>query len=527
MEISNGINKKYIQYFTILFLILWACFFLFQQLDFVTADLGRFVQNGEQFFAGNWQGVLNTNLYSLNYSQYPFLNHHWGTGIIFFLLQALGGFILLHFFVIFLILATFLLLFKMAKQEAGLTVATLLSLILIPLITYRKEIRPEIFSCFFSGIFFYILWAWKNKKISSQWLWLLPLVEVIWVNLHIYFFLGIAITGAFFLEKGVFYWGKRKESLTLIGTLLGTVFLATFVNPFGWKGTFHPLFVYSNYGYQVLEEQSIWFLENLGIHNSAFLLFRVVLLLVGVSFVWVLIKKRKEFPLVNFFLISGFAFMACWSIRNISLFAFISLPILAKNIKIIWPNLNFKDLKSIICSGGVSLIIIFGGLVISGKSLPINSGLFGLGLIKGQNKAMNFFEENNLSGPIFNNYDIGGYLIYYLFPQEKVFVDNRPEVYPAEFFQDIYLPMQEDEVVWLQKSEEYDFNSIIFSWHDVTPWGQQFLINRVQDDFWVPVFVDEQIIIFLKKNQLNEEIIKKFEIPKKVFQTKQNKNYSI
>jgi len=55
-----------------------------------------------------------------------------------------------------------------------------------------------------------------------------------------------------------------------------------------------------------------------------------------------------------------------------------------------------------------------------------------------------FFKENNLQGPIFNNYDIGGYLIFNLFPQEKVFVDNRPETYSSEFFQEDYIPMQED-----------------------------------------------------------------------------------
>ncbi len=516
-------NKKYISVGVIACLLLWLLFFLFQQINLVTADLGRFIKNGEQIFNGNLQNVLQTNFYSFTHFQYPFLNHHWGTGVIFYLVQKVGGFITLHLFSLSLILATFLLLFKMAKKEAGLVVATILSLMLVPLIAYRKEIRPEIFSCLFSASFFYILWAYRNKEISAKWLWALPFIEIIWVNLHLYFFLGPAIVGAFLLEKVIIHIKNRKESLASLLSVFGGVLLATFINPFGWRGAFYPFQIYESRGYRVLEEQSVWFLENLNIYNPSFLFFKIILVMVGLSFVWIVIRKRKEFPLVNFFLISGFAFMACWSIRNITIFAFMSLPILAKNVKIIWPQLNFNNLNKKICLFGISSVVIFIVCVSYGKYLPANSGIFGLGLVNGQNRAVDFFKENNLQGPIFNNYDIGGYLIYYLFPQEKVFVDNRPETYPAEFFQDIYISMQENESVWQEKSSEYGLNVIIFYWHDSTPWGQQFLITRVQDDEWLPVFVDEQIIIFLKQNKLNEKIIKKYKIPKEFFQVKQIK----
>ena len=126
-----------------------------------------------------------------------------------------------------------------------------------------------------------------------------------------------------------------------------------------------------------------------------------------------------------------------------------------------------------------------------------------------------------MQGPIFNNYDIGGYLIFHLFPQEKVFVDNRPETYPPNFFQNVYVPMQEDEQIWGEKSVEYNFNAIIFYLHDATPWGQKFLITRVQDKNWVPVFADNFIIIFLKKNELNKEVIKKFEMSQEMFRITQ------
>ncbi|MEA2112988.1 MAG: hypothetical protein U9P50_03425 [Patescibacteria group bacterium] len=514
-------NKRYFSLVIGFFLVLWLCFFLFQQLDLVTADLGRFIKNGEQIFQGNFWGVLNTNFYSFTHTQYPFLNHHWGTGVIFYFIHGIGGFTLLHLFSIFLAIFTFLILFKVAKKEAGLVVATILSIALIPLMAYRKEIRPEVLSCLFSASFIYILWLYRNKEISIRWLWFLPILEILWVNLHIYFFLGPVIIGAFLLEKIIFYLKGQKSFLKPLTIVFSATFLASFVNPFGWKNVFYPFRIYEGRGYLVLEEQSIWFLEKLNINNPSFLLFEFILGLLILSFVWILIKKRKKFPLVNLFLATGFTFMACWSIRNITLFSFMSLPIFAKNIKIIWPCLSFETLNKRILAVSIALTVVFLIFISYGRYLPINNiNDFGLGLDNRQNKTISFFQENNLKGPIFNNYDIGGYLIYNLFPQEKVFVDNRPETYPIDFFQDVYIPMQEDSSVWLEKDREYNFNTIIFYRHDATPWGQKFLIDRIQDVNWSPVFVDEKNIVFVKRNDLNQEVINQFEIPQGVFSLK-------
>ncbi|MFH0846079.1 MAG: hypothetical protein V1851_01620 [Patescibacteria group bacterium] len=508
---------KKLRIITITTLLIWLCFFLFQKIGLATADLGRFLKNGENIFNGNFKEILNTNFYSYTFAQYPFLNHHWGTGVIFYLIYKIGGFLFLHLFSITLILSTFFILFKITEKKAGLIITTLFSLLLIPLMAYRREIRPELFSGLFSSIFVYILWSYRDNRLSPKKLLLLPFIEILWVNLHIYFFLGPAIIGAFILEKLIFYFKNKKEILKPLFYTFGGTIIATLINPFGWKGAVHPFMIYNNYGYKILEEQSVWFLENLNINNPNFLFFKIILFLIISSFVWMIIKKRSEFQWVNFFLIIGFGFMACLSIRNISLFAFISLPILAWNFKILWPKIDLSNIDKKIYSLITALIIVIVICIEYGNYLPANSNLFGLGVIKYESNAIDFFKKNNLKGPIFNNYDIGGYLIYHLYPQEKVFVDNRPETYPPEFFQNIYIPMQENEKIWKEKSKEYNFNTIFFYLHDATSWGQQFMISRVQDKEWIPVFADDFIIIFVKDNEINKNLIKKHEIPQNAF----------
>lgn len=563
----QSIKSKKIRIILLLALAAIFSFFVLKKIDLTTVDLGRHIRNGQDFFAGNF-GFLRANFYSFTNADFPFLNHHWATGIIFFLIFKLAGFYGLHLFFLFLGLASFFLMFFLAEKETNTKTAFLLSLMLIPLLSYRKEIRAEIFSCFFAVSFFWLLWQHRKGVVSDKMLFIIPVLEILWVNIHIYFFLGIAIIGAFLLERVIFpIISKIKTKTILSAKKLKTIFIvflssiaAMLVNPFGIRGVLHPLNVYNNYGYRVLEEQSIWFLEKLNIVHPVFLLFKVVLFLVFLSFVLVLIKNTRKFSIVMFFLALGFGAMACVSIRNITLFGFFALPILAVNIKILFfqkkesptsvdneprtagcqeecaekerniplqsccnirgEEINFSFKKSII----VMLVIVFCATVIYTyqQCVLAQQGNFGIGLVRDNGRSAEFFKEKNIRGPIFNNYDIGGYLIFHLYPQERVFVDNRPEVYPSSFFNDAYIPMQENDELWKEQDEKYNFNAIFFSHQDYTPWGQAFLISRINDPAWSPVFADDYAIIFLKRNEENKDIIEKYEIQKENFSVRRH-----
>ncbi|MBI3232377.1 MAG: hypothetical protein HYZ51_04865 [Candidatus Doudnabacteria bacterium] len=70
---------------------------------------------------------------------------------------------------------------------------------------------------------------------------------------------------------------------------------------------------------------------------------------------------------------------------------------------------------------------------------------------------------------------------------------------------------------WQALDSKYNFNAIFFSLRDLTPWGQAFLISRVKDPAWAPVFADGYSIIFLKKNLQNLELVKKYLLPPEMF----------
>lgn len=101
--------------------------------------------------------------------------------------------------------------------------------------------------------------------------------------------------------------------------------------------------------------------------------------------------------------------------------------------------------------------------------------------------------------------------------KKKFFVDNRPEAYPKEFFDKVYIPMQENNDRWKEMEQKYNFNTVFFYRHDLTPWAQTFLVNRITDSSWAPIYVDDFSIIFVKRNEINKELINKFELPKEMF----------
>lgn len=521
----------------VLLLSLYLCIFSFQKINFLTADIGRHIKNGDIFlhsaeFGISKSAVLYTNLFSYTYPDFPFINHHWGSGFIAYLIYSVGGFSGLSLVYGLLIILAFILALFTVREEADLWSIFLAGLFLTPLIADRTEIRPEAVSYFLIAVFICLLYQFSKGRLSYKTLFLIPILEVFWSNLHIYFIFGPFLVGVFLFERLV----KRDfENAKKLAVILGLTFMATFITPYGLSGVIYPFTIFRNYGYMIVENQSIPFLEKLGFANASFLWYKITLGLVLVSSIAVLIKRRKDFAVALLIISLTFVVLGFLGIRHLSTFALVALPLLAYNFsiigktffqniphEIIWFSLDSSSAgigRPVITGlvyGLVSFLIIVTTFVHFSNKLAWNRD-FGLGLSEHSLDSINFIKTVNIDGPIFNNYDIGGAMIFSLFPQEKVFVDNRPEAYPTKFFTDTYIPMQQDPTVFQKIDAQYHFNVIYFYRLDMTPWSQSFLIQMIDDKSWTPVYVDGESIIFLKQNEGNKNIIAKYKLPRNMF----------
>lgn len=482
-------------------------------ISFTTVDLGRHLKNGEVILAT--RHVPQTNLFSYTYPDYPFVNHHWGTGVIFYAIFKAGGFLGLHLFSIAVRLLAFGLVFWLAWRFAGFGRATFLGLIFVMFASNRTELRPELFSYLFVAAYFFLLWNFREGKVSGKWLALIPVMQLLWVNLHLYFFLGFIVVGAFFLE---FLFGAIKRApgasrkLGALSAVLVLMAAASLGNPAGLKGALYPARILENRGAEVSEERSLAAVQKALNFPVAFY-FKLGNAVLLASWIYLLARKPgfrgPNFSVAALLLSLFFAAFGWTQARNLAFLGYVGFPIAAFNFRGVG-NLAGPKKTSLQALWGFLALLL---LLFLAKPKFWKAVLpFDLGLKPGVESAAEFLKRERIAGPIFNDYDIGSYLIYHLYPRERVFVDNRPEAYPPQFYAEEYKPMQENEAKWRAADERFGFNAIAFNVRNQTTWGQNFLRKRLYDDRWAPVYADKFIIVFLKRSPENGLLISRYEI---------------
>ncbi|OGM98984.1 MAG: hypothetical protein A2915_03415 [Candidatus Yanofskybacteria bacterium RIFCSPLOWO2_01_FULL_41_34] len=514
------LKKNYL--FVLIFVLLGS--FLIHNFDTIGQDIGRHLKVGEII----WQTkeVPKTNLFSFTEPDFPFINHHWLSEVIFFGIFSYFGFIGLTLVKTALVLIAFLLLFftikhlwitdlrsRLSTGFWSLLVSFLLSMFIF---IQRTEVRPEIFSFVILSFFLFAILKAKYEK-NYFFLWFLPILELFWVNLHIYFFIGPFLLLAFLIDRLV---SKRSDliRIVLIGSLTS---LATLINPNGIQGALLPFKVLNEYGYNIVENQTLSFLANLRGFLLPVFIFKLSVVLLVISLILTAKKsKQRVFEILTmaFFVYAGFRML-----RNLPLYALASFPILAILLADVLQRFNLYKLEvkpqvkrlssffKVLFSALIILLIFFVANNTYYRYMGV-SRVSGFSVPNGLERAVDFVKQNNIKGPMFNNFDIGGYLIWQLYPQEKVFVDNRPEAYSVEFFSETYKPMQEDKKKWLEFSGKYGINFIFFGYNDVTPWADNFLRNIAKNLDWKIVYINEDAIILLKNNSKNTGVISKFSI---------------
>jgi hypothetical protein len=117
--------------------------------------------------------------------------------------------------------------------------------------------------------------------------------------------------------------------------------------------------------------------------------------------------------------------------------------------------------------------------------------------------AIDFLQANPIRGNMFNNDEIGDHVIYNLYPQYKVFVDGRLDMYGQKILKEY------DQVISLQPGwrdvlEKYDINFVFFYTDS--------LLSRIlaSDEGWRRIYTDNVATIFLRNTSGNAKIIAQY-----------------
>ena len=176
-----------------------------------------------QLASGRWMWDHGTVLRQETFS-YTAAGAPWtypvGAEILFYWIFRQGGLALLSLLTPLACFAVSLLLIRKGGMSRTWALA-----VAAPLIAWRANVRADMFTTVFAAIFLVVLWEnHRGQKETRRWLWILPPLMAIWVNLHPGFMLGLALMALFTLRHP-----RRLLPCTALAAL------ATLANPFGWR----------------------------------------------------------------------------------------------------------------------------------------------------------------------------------------------------------------------------------------------------------------------------------------------------
>lgn len=482
-------------------------------------DLPRQIKIGESVLAGNFD-ILYKNIYAYTEPEHAFYNHHWLAGVIFYLIHSVVGWGGLVIFKTAVLLTAFVLVFLTATKKADFWLVAALSIPAILLLRERTGLRPEVFSYLFVAIYFYLLADWNLHPSSRRIWWLLPL-QLLWVNIHVFFSIGIMMAAGFLAEKILLTPRReifRDQFLRKAAMLVVSLILISLVNPRGVEGVVYryrsdfPIPISENLSQaEFVQIESYW-------EDISVALYKPLVGVLAVSFLvgW----RGRRRPYFYLFGSLATALLAFLILRGMYLFGVIFL---------LAASANFNDLftrsrqylqrgvprlaRTLGVTSAVSLVVVLGLLIWPGWPALSKYRERGIGLVPWSEGSAKFFLENNLTGPILNDPDIGSYLIYYLYPHERVFSDNRfADAYSTPFIRDTYLPMLADEEAWRATLAAHNFNVIWLYQYDAAPHMRDFMWRRLRDPEWSLVYVDTFAMLLVRNTPANQTIIDQYKI---------------
>lgn len=369
--------------------------------------------------------------------------------------------------------------------------------------------RPQIMAYLFLIINLYLIltYFFKNKN----YLWISLPITLAWANLHGSIFLDVAFFGGFAAISLLNFLVLKDKSYLkkfyLLLIYIPATILLTVLPPLG---TIQYQLLYRFFLERDLITKFISEWAPLYVFPFSFYLLTGLILLVVGIFLYIN-YKHKNLNKSLWALIFIPLLLSPYTASRNSYYGYLSLIILTGAAL---AKINFQELtknKKYIFAGIIAVVLLFHFWMVTDKR-------------KGQvtdsiyypTNAVNFIKNYNLQGHLFNEYGFGGYLLYELYPTQKVYIDGRTDLYlDNEMVDTLQLAYKKTE-----SNDEYKkYLDYLWNKNDVS-----FVLLRTEknvvsrkmasvlqnDPNWSLVFWDDVSILYVRKDGKNDNVIKMF-----------------
>jgi hypothetical protein len=432
------------------------------------------------------------------------LTSYWGSQLMFHLVHALGG--MTGIVLLRLLIWAALLAVVWSRREGDSVVDAALLLVFAVAFLERYPVeRPQVLSFLGFGLLLHLLDGLKqapeNRPSAIRGRRdpiLVALLMLVWGNLHGGVALGqativvyLAAEAAKFAHGSLRPIGRQAYRALLVAGVAGLA--ASLLNP----NSYHALGVAFSAG-PPAGSHALMITEYLSIpqvlklhHDYAKVVDLVLMVIVAAA----IVTSPRKLDITRALLAAGTGYFAFKHVRYAALFMIVAMPLAGRFLsRSSW--VRWARISAIVCA--LALMFIF--------TRNERQGLARLRTrewvdpVEFPVEAADFIIAENLRGNMYNYYTWGGYLIWRLAPERKVFLDGRninPDILWEGSMIDSGFELG-DQARWKSLLEKHDISYVVVP---VQRRGKpvQLVARLARDPGWTAVFKSENSVIFVRK----------------------------
>lgn len=470
-------------------------------------DFWWYLKSGELILRSG--RVPDTDPFSFTAEGRPWVNHMWLTQVLLSAAYERLGRVPILLGKSLLVTATFALVLRtaLARGAHPLAAAGLTALAALAGEPYWHA-RPQVITYFLLAVLLHLLRpGWEARPWR---LLVVPLLTVPWANLHAGFVAGLGLLGVLLGAEaarrllGPAPGGWRPVGWLALATAGAAV--ASLANPFGVRALLFPAEVVASREFMTTTVE--WFSPNF--HDPRHRPFELLLLL---GFAALGLGARPG--LRDTVVLGVFTLLGLRSIRHIPLYAVAVTPVLAvavteagrhlwaargpavdralagaaRRLPTLWPILR----SPLVPAGALGLVL---AALLAGYAVRVADPRTGA-LAQDLNEArypvaaLAFMRRERVPAPIFNLYLWGGYELWRLYPDYRVFFDGRTHVYGEGIVRD-YLTVAMAHPDWRQVLDRWGVQTVLTS-----PGSPLTQVLEASRD-WRLVFVEREALVFVR-----------------------------
>lgn len=462
--------------------------------------------------------VPDTGIFSYTAAKMPWMAHEWLTELIFAVIHkftGLNGIVLLAALAIAYTLSTFY--GFLLSRGVNTVLAIILTIAAIATTSVHWLARPHILSM--PILLFWYMALEDFRLTGKRSIYLLPLVTVLWVNLHGGFMAGLLLIAVYWLGSlAEFFFSKnekvradQKNNIITYGKVGLLAVTAALVNPHGYKAILFPFRIMG----QELNVGKIneWLSPNF--HEVLPYEYLLLALIVVLGF------ALFRLGFIEAGLVLLWTHLSLQSVRYGPIFAIIVIPIMAVRLEGLMQKGREGGNRLLVSVYALSerlqrtsaslkghvlqIIAILSVTVITmagGRFLGMTFMQYEFDRKRVPVEAVEFAERNAIQGRLFNAYHFGGYLIYKGFPKDGVFIDGRADMYDA--FLKNYFDVVDLKPDWKEVLDRFGIE-----WTLITA-NSPLSVLLLETEDWGLVYADKVANVFVRKGQLNAGLTEKY-----------------